>query len=197
MSEGAKFMRILIALALLLGCLTAANAQTFKPGDTIEISIFQDSKLDRRVLVGPDGMISFPLAGHLRAGGITAVALENEIRNRLQKNYSDRLDVTVSLISEGRGDDETKPRIFLTGEILKPGPYVLNKKINIVQAIAQAGGLGPFAAKQRIQIRRKINGAESIYQFDYSAFETGADLTGNIDLVGGDVIIIPERGLFN
>jgi polysaccharide export outer membrane protein len=197
MSEGAKFMRILIALALLLGCLTAANAQTFRPGDTIEISIFQDSKLDRRVLVGPDGMISFPLAGHLRAGGVSAQALENEIRNRLQKNYSDRLDVTVSLISEGRPDDERKPRIFLTGEILKPGPYVLSTKINIVQAIAQAGGLGPFAAKQRIQIRRKINGSESIYQFDFNAFESGTDLTGNIDLVGGDVIIVPERGLFN
>ena len=84
----------------------------------------------------------------------------------------------------------------MTGEILKPGPYVLIKRINIMQAIAQAGGLGPFAARQRIQIRRKINGVESVYFFDYSAFESGANLTGNIDLQGGDVVVIPERGIF-
>jgi polysaccharide export outer membrane protein len=65
-----------------------------------------------------------------------------------------------------------------------------------MQAIAQAGGLGNFAAKQRIQIHRKINGVESIYYFDYAAFENGTNLTGNIDLKGGDVIVIPERGLF-
>lgn len=190
-------MRILMALGIVLGCLTAASAQTLKPGDTIEISIFQDSKLDRRVLVGPDGMISFPLAGHLRAGGVTPQAVENELRNRLQKNYSDRLDITVSLVSTGTEDEAKKPRIYLTGEISKPGTYVLAKRINIMQAIAQAGGLGPFAARQRIQIHRKINGVESIHYFDYNAFEAGNNMTGNIDLEGGDVVVVPERGLFN
>ena len=190
-------MRILMALGLLLGWLAGANAQTLQPGDMIEISIFQDSKLDRRVLVGPDGMISFPLAGHLRAGGVTPQAVESELRNRLQKNYSDRLDITVSLVSTGTEDEAKKPRIYLTGEVSKPGTYVLGKTINIMQAIAQAGGLGPFAARQRIQIHRKINGVESIHYFDYNAFEAGNNMTGNIDLEGGDVVVVPERGLFN
>jgi polysaccharide export outer membrane protein len=190
-------MRILLALGLLLGCFTAASAQTLRPGDTISISVLQDPKLDRQVLIGPDGMIALPLAGHLKAGGLSPQALEAALKNRLQKNYNDPLDITVALISSGTSADDSKPRIYMTGEILKPGPYVLVQKINLMQAIAQAGGLGPFAARQRIQVRRKIDGAESVYYFDYNAFETGTDLTGNIDLRGGDVIVVPERGLFN
>ncbi len=66
-----------------------------------------------------------------------------------------------------------------------------------MQAIALAGGLGQFAAKQRIQIRRKINGAESIFTFNYAAFEAGTNLKDNIEIREGDVIIVPERGLFD
>jgi polysaccharide export outer membrane protein len=197
MSYGSGFLRILIALGLLLGGLvTTATAQTLRPGDTIEISIFQDPKLDRRVLIGPDGMIAFPLAGHLKAGGVSPQAVENELRNRLQKNYSDRLDITVSLVSTASTEDN-KPKFFMTGEVNKPGTYVLTNRINIMQAIAQAGGLGTFAARQRIQIHRKIDGVESIFTFDYASFEAGTNLTGNIDVRGGDVIVVPERGLFN
>jgi polysaccharide export outer membrane protein len=197
MSYGTGFLRILIALGLLLGGLvTTATAQTLRPGDTIEISIFQDPKLDRRVLIGPDGMIAFPLAGHLKAGGVSPQAVENELRNRLQKNYSDRLDITVSLVSTASTEDN-KPKFFMTGEVNKPGTYVLTNRINIMQAIAQAGGLGTFAARQRIQIHRKIDGVESIFTFDYASFEAGTNLTGNIDVRGGDVIVVPERGLFN
>lgn len=190
-------MRIVLALGVLLAFLTTAGAQTLKPGDMISISVLQDPKLDRQVLIGPDGMIAMPLAGHLKAGGVTPQALEVALRNRLQKNYTDPLDITVALVSTPAPNDDTKPKIYITGEILKPGPYILVQRINIMQAIAQAGGLGPFAERQRIQIRRKINGAESIFYFDYNAFSSGADLTGNIDLKGGDVIVVPERGLFS
>ena len=190
-------MRLIVAFLLILLSWSVAAAQAFKPGDTLSISIFQDPKLDRTVLVGPTGMISFPLAGYLRAAGLTPQALEAALRSRLQKNYSDRLDITVALVSESRKDDDDKPRIFITGEIAKPGPYLLTRRTNIVQAIAQAGGLGPFAARHRIQVRRKINGEESIFTFNYDAFENGREFHGNIDLRGEDVIIVPERGLFN
>ena len=190
-------MRILLALGLLLGCLTAASGQTFKPGDSIRIEIFQDPKLDRTVLVAPDGTIAFPLAGTIRAAGSTPSAIENTIRQRLQKNYTDRLDIYVALVSKAVDDPDQKPRIYMTGEISKPGPYILSKQINVVQAIAQAGGFSPFAAKHRIQVRRKIDGVEAIHYFDFSSFENGTNLTGNINLQGGDVIIVPERGLFN
>jgi polysaccharide export outer membrane protein len=185
-------------MLVFLGASALAHAQErFKPGDQISISVWQDPKLDRTVLVDSSGMISFPLAGHVRAGGLTAASLENILRGRLQKNYSDRLDITVALATEGKLDDDNKPKVYITGEIARPGPYFIVKRTSVMQALALAGGLSPFAAKQRIQVRRKINGVEAIHNFDYEAFEAGIDTSGNIDLRPDDVIIVPERGLFN
>jgi polysaccharide export outer membrane protein len=65
-----------------------------------------------------------------------------------------------------------------------------------MQAIAQAGGFSPFAAKRRIQVRRKINGEESIFVFNYDDFFSGTNLADNVGLRAGDVVIVPEKGLF-
>jgi polysaccharide export outer membrane protein len=188
-------MRVLLTL-LILSCLcgTSAVAQALRPGDAIDISVWQDSKLDRRVIVSPTGTISFPLAGHIRAGGLTPQALEKVLQEKLRSNYNDRLDITVALVSS-RDDDDLKPRVYVTGEVLKPGPYVLLGKISLMQSIAMAGGLGPFAEKHRVQLHRKVGGAETVFLFDYSAFESRTDLSGNVEVRGGDVIVVPERGL--
>ena len=192
-------MRVVLAFLFFLGLLTSASAQLqpLHPGDSISITVWQDPKLDRRLVIGPDGMISFPLAGHIKAGGMTTVALENALKSRLQKNYSGELDITVTLAEvDKEAEAESKPRFYVTGEVSRPGPYLLTQATNVVQAIAQAGGLGIFAAKQRIQIHRKIEGADSIYTFNYNAYEAGQAPTDNINLRSGDIVIVPERGLF-
>ncbi len=66
---------------------------------------------------------------------------------------------------------------------------------NLVQAIALAGGLGPYAAKRRIQVHRGSGAEETIFHFDYKAYEAGTDAEKNIPLQAGDVIIVPERGI--
>ena len=107
-----------------------------------------------------------------------------------------QLDVTVSLAGVNPDEEaETRPRVYVTGEVLKPGPYIIKPAINVMQAIALAGGLGPFAAKQRIQLHRKINGVDSIFIFDFNAYASGRDTAENINLRSGDIIIVPERGL--
>ena len=191
-------MRALLALLFFCGFATAAIAQLepLRAGDRLQISVWQDPKLDRVVIIGPDGMISFPLAGHIKASGMTSQALESVLRSRLQKNYSGQLDVTVSLADVNKeAEAETAPKVYITGEVLRPGPYVLKPTINVMQAIALAGGLGPFAAKQRVQLHRKINGADSIFIFDFNAYASGRDTADNINLKSGDIIIVPERGL--
>jgi polysaccharide export outer membrane protein len=191
-------MRLLLALLFCCGFLTSALAQLepLRAGDTLQISVWQDPKLDRTIVVGPDGMISFPLAGHIKAGGLTPQALENVLRTRLQKNYSGPLDVTVALGSVNKDEAvETKPRVYVTGEVLRPGPYIVRPTINVMQVIALAGGLSPFAARQRIQLHRKINGVDSIFIFDYNGYASGRVATENINLQSGDIIIVPERGL--
>jgi polysaccharide biosynthesis/export protein len=185
-------------LLLFCGFLTSAMAQVepLHPGDTLQISVWQDPKLDRQVVVGPDGMISFPLAGHIHAGGMTPQALENLLRRRLQKNYTSHLDITVSLAAVNPEEAvDAKPRIYITGEVLKPGPYILRRNTSVIQALALAGGLGPFAARKRIQIHRQADGTDETYLFNYNDYVTGTNTTANINLRSGDVIIVPERGL--
>ena len=65
-----------------------------------------------------------------------------------------------------------------------------------MQAIALAGGSGAIRSKQRIQLHRKINGVDSIFIFDFNAYASGTDTAENINLKSGDIIIVPERGLF-
>src|SRR5215471_9440985 len=93
-------MRVFLASLFLYGFLSAATAQQLQPGDTIDISVWQDPKLDRRVVVSPAGMIAVPLAGHLRAAGLTTEQLESILRTKLQGNFTtDRLDISVSLVA--------------------------------------------------------------------------------------------------
>ncbi len=166
-------MRTLIFLLCLFAATGVAQAQTLKPGDTLSISVMQDSKLDRNVVIDPSGQIAMPL------------------------NYKDEsLDVTVALTNSVVPEEDLKPKVFITGEILRPGSYVVRQKTTLMQAIALAGGLGPFAAKRRIMVRRRGGPGEDIFMFDYRAYEAGQDLEGNITLRAGDVIMVPERGLF-
>jgi len=189
-------MRILVALSLILAACTSALAQELQAGDTVAIAVYQDSKLDRQVVVGPTGLISFPLAGQIRAGGLTPERLEKLLKARLRDKYTTDLDVTVTLVTTGKMEDDLKPRFFVTGEVPRPGPYIIRTRTTVLQAIALAGGLGPFAAKGRIQIRREVNGTESVIVFDYRSFEAGTNLENNVELHANDVIIVPERRLF-
>jgi polysaccharide biosynthesis/export protein len=190
-------MRILVFLFLLVVMCPAASAQAIKVGDNLAITVVQDSKLDRTVVVDPSGQIAFPLAGHFRVAGLSPVAVEGILRQKLKNNYKDdSLDVTVSLLAvKDVPDEDLKPKVFITGEVLRPGSYVVRQKTTLMQAIALAGGLGPFAAKRRIMVRRKSPAGEDIFMFDYRAYEAGQDLEGNIALHAGDVIMVPERGL--
>jgi polysaccharide export outer membrane protein len=199
-------MRSLITLSLFFAFVTTSQAQTpdptptaLKPGDTLSISVMQDPKLDRSVTIDPNGQIAFPLAGHITASGLTPQRLERVLKSRLQRNYKDDdLEVTVALANAARPEipeDDLKPKIFITGEVLRPGPYAIRQATTLVQALSLAGGLGPFAARRRIQIHRGSGADEQIFQFDYKAYEGGQNLDANIPLQAGDVILVPERGI--
>jgi polysaccharide biosynthesis/export protein len=194
-------MRILFVLFCLVVWIPGASAQALKSGDNLSISVLQDPKLDRNVVIDPRGDIAFPLAGHIRARGLTPQAVENILKAKLKSNYKDdNLDVTVAVLTSPKDipEDDLKPKIFITGEVIRPGSYVVRQPTTLMQAIALAGGIGPYAAKRKIQVRRRgPGGDETIFMFDYRAYEKGNDLEGNIRLRAGDVIMVPERGLFD
>jgi polysaccharide export outer membrane protein len=118
------------------------------------------------------------------------------LRGKLRDKYTGNLDITVSLVAIARPDEEQRPRFYVTGEVSKPGSYLWRSGTNVVQAIAMSGGLGQFAARKRIQVRRKVGGVESTILFDYAAFEAGAEAASNIDLQAGDIVIVPQKGIW-
>lgn len=196
-------------MGLLLAAATAAQADTYRlrPGDILDVYVIQDPKLNRQVVVAPDGQVAFPLAGRFRAGGLTTEAVETELKGRLQKQFTTELDVTVSYVQSEKREPRQpqaarEPKvaeftIYVTGEVAKPGAFVVPKRPpTVLQAIALSGGLGPFAAAKRIHVVRKINGEDVAYPFNYKPYEKGDNLGGNITLRNGDVVVVPERGLF-
>src|SRR6478735_2518600 len=100
-------MRIVFALAVMLGmCTSGAAAQqaqnyALQPGDTIEVSVWNEPSLNRKLVIAPDGMISFPLVGYIRASGMTIPAFESELSKRLRKNYTTEPQITVTLSEVG------------------------------------------------------------------------------------------------
>lgn len=200
-------MRLILFVLLTLGLgagVAFAQGYKIRPGDRLEISVWQEPKLNRIVVVAPDGQISFPLAGHLQAGGRSVQTVEEELKERLAKQYSTDIDVSVALAERPPEppeppkppEEKVLPGVFVMGEVAKPGKVEYRSSMNVLQALASAGGLSPFAAEKRIKIRRKEDGEEVLYDFDYKAFVSGKDLSGNMLLRNGDVIIVPERGLF-
>jgi polysaccharide export outer membrane protein len=190
-------MRFLIlALVVFALCQGAAaqGAYRLKQGDTLEIWVEQDPNLRRQVVVAPDGRISMPLAGHVRAAGLTLESLERSLASRLQRNFT--TDVNVTAILSNSAEPEIEPMIFVTGEVARPGAFEIKRPTTILQAIALSGGLSEFAAKKRVHVRRRTNGQDIIIPFNYRDVEMGRNMSDNVLLKAGDVVVVPERGLF-
>jgi len=135
------FILVALVAALLAGITSANDADTYllNPGDQLEISVWNEEALQKTITVLPDGMISFPLVGHLKAAGNSAAAVENTISEKLDSFIAEpEVNVTVS---STRGNVT-----YVVGKVLKPGPIVMVQTTNVMQALAIAGGINEFAA---------------------------------------------------
>lgn len=189
-------------LAILVSALAAplALAQSagyrIQPGDQLAITVLEDDTLNRQVLVLPDGRISVPLAGSVRAAGSTVESVERTIADRLASNFAVRPSVFVSVVSVIE-EEETFP-IYVLGQVGNPGLVEVLPGTTLLQAVALSGGLDRFAADKRIQLRRTdtATGQERLFLFNFAAVERGGAIKSMITLREGDVIIVPERRLF-
>ena len=178
----------LIALAgiLLAGLANAAKADTYllNPGDQLDISVWNEEALQKTIIVLPDGMISFPLVGHLRAAGRSAAAVEKAISDKLDSFIAEP-EVNVTVTST-RGNVT-----YVVGKVLKPGPIVMVQNTNVMQALAIAGGINEFASGNALKIIRSNGEEPIILKVRYSDLEKGSDLSSNHRLQAGDVIVVP------
>jgi polysaccharide export outer membrane protein len=159
-------------------------AYQINAGDTLEISVWKEPDLQREVLVRPDGGISFPLAGDLKAEGLTVTQIRAELESRLARYIPD-LVITVSLI-EVSGN-----RIYVLGQVNDPGTFVMNPELNVMQALSLAGGTTPFASLKDVRILRRQGGSQVALPFDFTEVSKGRSLEQNIALKSGDVVVVP------
>ena len=193
-SSSDSSFRFLLVLSFILLCQifpgagipgAAGEEYIIGPEDVLEISVWKDEALTRVVVVRPDGKISFPLVGELSVGGKTVDWVKQQISDYLS-GYMSEVEVTVSV------NQVNSIRVYLLGKVARPGEYRIGRGINVIQALALAGGLAPFADEDDILIlRTKNDGSQQKIPFNYKAVKRGEDLAQNIFLLTGDVVIVP------
>lgn len=194
-----RILALLIAVVLVPLTAATAVAQSYqvRSGDVLRVEVLEDSSLNRDTLVLPDGRISLPLAGNVRAAGRTIEQIENAVTEQLLPSFAARPTVFVSLAQLGEADDDDLITVHVIGEANNPGPLQLDTGATLLQAFSSMGGFSRFAAVRRVQLRRvDPAGAERVYVINFQAIERGAIGGGTVTLRDGDVILIPQRRLF-
>ena len=197
-------LRFMLAalLALPLAFSHGALAQEYRiqSGDRLSIEVLEDASLNRTLVVLPGGTIDFPYAGSIRVAGKSPTAVGSQISQALAGVLASppTVFVTATPLIEPvvpTEAEEVVVNIYIMGEASAPGPKAVLPGTTFLQALSQAGGLTPFAATKRIQLRRASMPGQVI-TVNYAAIMRGAGMNLDPVLAEGDVIIVPERGLF-
>jgi len=154
------------------------------PGDLLNIEVWKDPSLTRPATVLPDGKIAYPMIGEIMAAGKTVAELKKEIESRLSAFVKDAV-VTVEV------RQVASLQIYVLGQVKTPGRINLTSNVDVLQALAAAGGLGTFAKPSKIRIIRREAGKNVLIPFDYDDVASGKTLDGNIVLRRGDVVLVP------
>ena len=156
-----------------------------QPGDLLLVSVWGEPQLQLEVLVGPDGGFSLPLAGEISAKNRPLSNIRVEVTEKLQKYVPDA-DVTVAL-KQIQGN-----KVYVIGKVNRPGEFVLNNNVDIMQALSMAGGATQFADVDDIIVLRRLqDNQQEVFKFDYDEVKDGENLQQNIILKSGDVIVVP------
>ena len=153
-------------------------------GDSITVSVWKELDLQRKIMIRPDGRFSFPLAGEVQAAGRTPDEVRVQIEGMLKKFIP---EAVVTIIVE----DFSGNRIYVVGQVNKPGMYVMNPELNVLQALSIAGGSTPFAKLDNISVIRGSGKAQKTLPFNYGQVVDGKKLDQNIELQSGDVVVVP------
>ncbi len=189
------FVRAFLLAISVLACAGAAaddqrpsapDGYAVNAGDILEVFIWNEETLSREVLVRPDGGISVPLAGHVHARGRNIADIEADISQALTRYLRDEPTVTVSL------RQTSGYKIYVLGKVNRPGEYPITQPIDVMQALALAGGLNAFAAENSINVlHRDANGTQHSRRFRYGDVKQGEGLSNNSLLHSGDIVVVP------
>jgi polysaccharide export outer membrane protein len=152
------------------------------PQDVVRIDVWKETEISRSVPVRPDGKISLPLLNDVQAAGLTAMELANSITEGLKKFInSPQVTVTVTEINSRR--------VYVTGEVTRPGAYPLLPNMTALQALTSGGGFTQFANLKKIYVLRNENGKQVKHPFNYKDVVNGK--ADDFPLQPGDTIVVP------
>jgi len=154
------------------------------PGDVLEISVWKDPELTKQIVVPPDGVISFPLIENVNVINFTVADLKQFVAKKLSEFISDAT-VTVMLM------EINSLKAYVIGKVNSPGEFDIGLETTVMQILAKAGGLTPFASGGNINILRQQKDKIVKISFDYGDVEKGKNLDQNIILSPGDVVVVP------
>jgi polysaccharide biosynthesis/export protein len=180
-------LALLLVLCAQVGLVHADEPEPYRiqPGDILMISVWKEEALMSEVLVRPDGGMSFPLVGDVRASGRTVEEVREQVNERLSKFIPDP-SVTIAVKQIGGN------RVYVLGKVSRPGEFTFSRPLDVMQALSMAGGATSFAALDDIQIlRRDASGKQTSRRFRYSEVERGRSLEQNILLKSGDTVVVP------
>jgi polysaccharide export outer membrane protein len=178
-------------LALLVCTLASAsraedtNAYAIGVGDVLEISVWKNPELGVTTPVRPDGRISVPLLGDVQASGLTPLALRDELIDRFRE-YVTAPGVSVVI------KEINSRKVFVTGEVEHPGAFDLQPRTKLMQVLAMAGGLTPYAKKKVVVLRDSRDGGDDErIEVDLASIISGKKPSDNLLLQPGDTLVVP------
>lgn len=157
------------------------------PGDVVEVRVYQEKELTGLYRVDADGTFNFPLVGIVRAAGLNAGNLAQQLTKRLAEGYMRDPQVSVFI------KEFNSKKVFVLGQVAKPGTFKYEDKMTIVQAVTLAGGLKPLAASNRIVLTRVVSGEEKKFVVPFD--DVGKGDEQNVLLQPGDIVFVPETWL--
>ena len=154
------------------------------PEDVLSIVFWRDKDMSADVVVRPDGKISLPLLNDITVAGLTPEQLRTQLMQAATKFMTDPNATVVVKEIHSR-------KVFITGNVAKPGGYPLTGDMNVLQLIAIAGGLQEYADAKNIVITRRENGKDVYFLFNYKDVVKQKHVEQNIRLRAGDTVVVP------
>jgi polysaccharide export outer membrane protein len=152
--------------------------------DQLTIIFWREKEMSADVTVRPDGKISLPLLNDIQASGLAPEQLRLSISEAASKFIEDPTVTVVVRTINSR-------RVFVTGQVGKPGPYPLTAPTTVLQLLALAGGVAEYAKSENIQVMRTEDGKTTNHRFNYKDVIKGKKLEQNLLLKPGDTVIVP------
>jgi polysaccharide export outer membrane protein len=163
----------------------STRTYTVGPGDVLQVRAWKNEALSQRVIVRPDGYVTLPLVGDVVAGGRTVDSIAQDIASRAKQFYTEVPVVSVEVA------ELHSYRVFVLGEVTRPGEFTPRAQITILQAIALAGGFTRFAAPGKVVVvRRDVQGERRI-PFAYDRVVEGGALEQDLPLQSNDTVVVP------